>query len=360
MKLYCPHCGVKGSADDSYSGRKVKCPKCQGRFLAQSEMALESPAPLAPAPEEVLGQQDAMDLADFLDQLPDESDIFPEQDELPVGNALQELDAEAVELISDDFGDDSDIFEELDSLETIDPEETSLQDEAGLEEILGTEIEEIAEDSLDGIDITDGLDLPEDDFEDMADITDEEFSEGIDDVTDADTGEIQDVSGEDVDEDVAAGVDTLDEDEESTWLEEESDEPADSEDEVDEKLEQTDEQDRQNEGNRSHLAYLTTSEPKEEIYSEDEVEQEPYGIDKEQCWECGKDAGDEVFTPREGRLYCDDCLPEEEESQDDLEQEAALTNDVDSSSIIDKLVENEEQQSDSELSLWGKIKRFFT
>ena len=32
MKLHCPHCGVKGSADDSYRGRKVKCPKCLGIF----------------------------------------------------------------------------------------------------------------------------------------------------------------------------------------------------------------------------------------------------------------------------------------------------------------------------------------
>ena len=32
MKMFCPHCGVKGSADDSYIGRMVRCPKCKETF----------------------------------------------------------------------------------------------------------------------------------------------------------------------------------------------------------------------------------------------------------------------------------------------------------------------------------------
>lgn len=44
MKLHCPHCGVKGSAEDSYLGRKVKCPKCQGIFEVLSEVDAEPPA----------------------------------------------------------------------------------------------------------------------------------------------------------------------------------------------------------------------------------------------------------------------------------------------------------------------------
>ena len=41
MKIYCPHCGVKGSADDSYSGRKIKCPKCQEMFDLKPDMAID-------------------------------------------------------------------------------------------------------------------------------------------------------------------------------------------------------------------------------------------------------------------------------------------------------------------------------
>lgn len=43
MKIHCPNCGVKGSADDSYLGRKVKCPKCQGVFVAADESMAEQP-----------------------------------------------------------------------------------------------------------------------------------------------------------------------------------------------------------------------------------------------------------------------------------------------------------------------------
>lgn len=37
MKMHCPHCGVNGSADDSYVGRKVRCPKCDTVFRCQED-----------------------------------------------------------------------------------------------------------------------------------------------------------------------------------------------------------------------------------------------------------------------------------------------------------------------------------
>lgn len=37
MKMHCPHCGVKGSADDVYIGRKIRCPKCQEAFRCQAD-----------------------------------------------------------------------------------------------------------------------------------------------------------------------------------------------------------------------------------------------------------------------------------------------------------------------------------
>jgi hypothetical protein len=36
MKMFCPHCGVKGSADDSYIGRMIRCPKCKETFRCQT------------------------------------------------------------------------------------------------------------------------------------------------------------------------------------------------------------------------------------------------------------------------------------------------------------------------------------
>jgi ssDNA-binding Zn-finger/Zn-ribbon topoisomerase 1 len=42
----------------------------------------------------------------------------------------------------------------------------------------------------------------------------------------------------------------------------------------------------------------------------DGVEQSPYGVEKEQCWQCGKkDSVGVPFIAKDGRLYCADCLP---------------------------------------------------
>lgn len=32
MRIVCPSCGVSGTADDSYSGKKIRCPKCDEVF----------------------------------------------------------------------------------------------------------------------------------------------------------------------------------------------------------------------------------------------------------------------------------------------------------------------------------------
>jgi len=37
MKMFCPHCGVKGTADESYIGKMVKCPKCEATFEVSPE-----------------------------------------------------------------------------------------------------------------------------------------------------------------------------------------------------------------------------------------------------------------------------------------------------------------------------------
>lgn len=38
MKMTCPHCGVKGSADDSLFQKKVKCPKCLSLFNVNADL----------------------------------------------------------------------------------------------------------------------------------------------------------------------------------------------------------------------------------------------------------------------------------------------------------------------------------
>lgn len=36
MKIHCPGCGVSGSVSDSYTGRKIRCPKCQEVFRCRA------------------------------------------------------------------------------------------------------------------------------------------------------------------------------------------------------------------------------------------------------------------------------------------------------------------------------------
>ena len=44
MKMHCPHCGAKGSVDDVFIGRRIRCPRCQDTFRCEAE-----PAPSAAA-----------------------------------------------------------------------------------------------------------------------------------------------------------------------------------------------------------------------------------------------------------------------------------------------------------------------
>jgi uncharacterized membrane protein len=43
MNITCPLCGVRGTLADTFLGRKVRCPKCGGLFVAQPEGADASP-----------------------------------------------------------------------------------------------------------------------------------------------------------------------------------------------------------------------------------------------------------------------------------------------------------------------------
>jgi predicted Zn finger-like uncharacterized protein len=39
MKMHCPHCGAKGSVDDAYIGRRIRCPRCQETFRCEADPA---------------------------------------------------------------------------------------------------------------------------------------------------------------------------------------------------------------------------------------------------------------------------------------------------------------------------------
>lgn len=42
MKLICPHCGLKGTADDALLEKKVRCPQCQKVFRLHETSTVSS------------------------------------------------------------------------------------------------------------------------------------------------------------------------------------------------------------------------------------------------------------------------------------------------------------------------------
>ncbi|EKD37015.1 MAG: hypothetical protein ACD_75C01288G0005, partial [uncultured bacterium] len=98
MKIHCPHCGVKGSADDSYYGKNVKCPKCQEIFVALEAVTGERERDMADEPALSVSAGEQV-LAESLTDLRDEEDILDElgmlaEEETPV----EEVPAEETEI----------------------------------------------------------------------------------------------------------------------------------------------------------------------------------------------------------------------------------------------------------------------
>lgn len=230
MKTQCPHCGVKGSADDSYCGQKVKCPKCQGVFEAVA--ALSKVSPEEPVQTATYGEKSAEPSAPI-------SQILPED------QPQAEASTESLIYEEEDVLDWQDIVSEIDK--------------------------EMAEDSKREKEEEGSRAILHDFFESAVPVVDALGSHVVE---------------QQVDELV------------------EADRPAGDE------LQAINEP--------PIISGLTEEQGAEKIVL-DGVENQPYGIDKEQCWQCGKkDSVGVPFIAKDGRLYCPDCLPPEAAAHDDL------------------------------------------
>jgi uncharacterized membrane protein/Zn-finger nucleic acid-binding protein len=294
MKIHCPHCGVKGSADDSYSGRKVKCPQCSNIFEARQARAKDLPAESTPATEPASEAEFLRGEEVFSGMAGSGSGIDPDI----TGEDVVEVDEESLEdsLRCPHCGvkgsaDDSykgqkvkcpkcsGVFIVKGARGQYLPAEpvpvTGLSPE--------TDFPAVQEQSLGWADIASEIDLDETGGEAAAE---EEILEGA-----------------------SPGLNALLDD-----FEESAEEPS--------ALTPTEnvEQNREAESGPSdsmdfsQLEEISVIEEEDEpAEPPDEIEQEPYGIDTEQCWQCGKkDSVGESFIAKDGRLYCADCLPDEE------------------------------------------------
>ncbi|MGB3212314.1 MAG: hypothetical protein WBB19_16550 [Desulforhopalus sp.] len=290
MKLHCPHCGVKGSADDSYSGRQVKCPKCHGLFVLEPDVAFdlsEDPSPLSTPSTSTESLVSA-------DEAPFDEDEDSGEAGLNISSFVTTA-KETAELMKDLSGPEpEETAETTEQQEALDWEDVASEiDLQQVESETGESPEELMEggpadlsDSPGDFEASDGD--PEVAVESDR-IPDEMFSD--------------DIWAED--EDVAQEVQNLHEESaiidsaelESSEQEIESDLP-----EVDE-IAENDEQEGAGENDRSEQ-------------ESDEIELEPSGIEKEQCWQCGKAGSvDDPFVEKDGRKYCAACLSIEDSEE---------------------------------------------
>ncbi len=288
MKLYCPHCGIKGSAEDSYSGRTVKCPKCQGVFEVMPDMAIEQPVDTnlfsatstatteSPAPLDGFDTTSAVKDDLWEPGADEELSIDEGEEPVEVDKAAAESEAEpAPEAMQEETLD----WEDIASENALQPAEV--------------EIEEHQE-------------IPEESPADLNSLHDSFASPAADNDLVEEESDAEDQSGEDL---WAVVTNEPEEDEETDPEEAPIPAPADSEDidnALDDELEEAVEPDERfeedNLGDEDHL-----------VREDDEIELQPYGIDKEECWQCGsKESFGQPFIAKDGRLYCSDCAPVED------------------------------------------------
>ncbi|MBU1566459.1 MAG: hypothetical protein KJ630_12640 [Proteobacteria bacterium] len=244
MKIQCPHCGVKGSADESYHGQKVKCPKCHGVFPALPSIAETPPTELV---QSVPLAEESAEPGESLNHVLDEHEPEVSDQLLDVTDDILEVD------IGSQAEDLSDIFAANEA-----PADEQLQEEVNAPP-----------------------DAEEEDvlvWEDIASDIDKEMAEGAkrEKEQEGDPASLNDFF-----EDAA---------------------PAGDEPPV-----------------IAAAAFYPglSEEPGPDKNALDGVEHQPYGMDKEQCWQCGKkDSVGVPFIAQDGRLYCPDCVPVEQQDDD--------------------------------------------
>ncbi|BHH85009.1 hypothetical protein [Desulforhopalus sp. 52FAK] len=397
MKIYCPHCGVKGSADDSYSGRKIKCPKCQGMFDLKPDMAIdqdefltadlgaetvaetqgqevvrdEPTAEVASPVESALAElneepfEDSLDLDDEIDQEVDDSaaevdaeeQLDEEGDDLDWGSFEADLDKEiaaseqAEAQASDeleDFGEDEGPVVDLgDSDLSISDDELELAEEPTLADDLGDVLGTVDQD--DDALFDESLDTPVESDEDLTDI--EEVAEIIDAVDqEIEVEEIEDedsnlatLTAPDVAMPLFAGDDDKQREEIVTTKDSSPEEVMSF---ADADLPEVDEHDQPD---------VVIGDDTRDVV----VEDEPYGIDKEQCWQCGKkDSVGEPFVAIDGRLYCTECSPAEEGEEAVVEPVALAGANLDGGDIPEENLEGDEETKElkPQFTVGGVIK----
>jgi len=290
MKLYCPHCGVKGVADDSYRGKNIKCPKCQKIFIAaEPAVAIASEALIPSESREELRDEETLTEPEVpaeeeapVEALPAEEIVESEAVEeiIEVEAAREAVEAESVEEMVEEeellTPPVNDARPEEEETAVLDWDEIAAEIEARTAEDERREAGEKEE-------LPAGL---------FAETAEEEPA----------LPEAEEMAGPEIPEPLAA--ENAGTDDRLPDREELSGAVAESEVWQEEQLADAP---TAEEGREDHFIFEdrpTGTEPVQE------VEDQPYGMIKEQCWQCGKKNRSGVpFAASGGRLYCPACAP---------------------------------------------------
>jgi len=300
MKMICPHCGVKGSADDSLLDKKVKCPKCLGMFVV--DVGVLEPIPVAELDLEQVEETSAPSLDTAVDSEVDDmfNELLGSDSPSPPGEDFQESDIDRIltgemeadgELVegvaaalstieeepaSEWLGEEEDEDNTLTVIDDFPEEAISLDEKADDDELITLDDPGVADDIEDelSLDSEEDLSLESGKF-DWNDVEDEppalDASEEIEE--DEDTLEFDDEAGPEsdtleFDDEVGPESDTLefDDDEPNIIVDESEDE---SEEESDDDILEWDKDDKEDAGEEELSVF---DDEAEDLDQDDDVE----------------------------------------------------------------------------------------
>ncbi len=315
MKLHCPHCGVRGSAPDSYAGQKVKCPKCQGIFEVVPEIASEQ-------------QEEQLNPAALSAWMTESSPISGEVKSPAAADDVEETETE------EPLSNLEEEAEEIDE-RTAEPEEEPLAAEQ--EEMLTWE------------DVASELELQS---------TDDEKEEERQEIQDGDPANLSSL-----DDQFEAPADDLE------YLVEENNpakvEPVEFDNHLQERREDSEGTVPNDEIYEEELTKEEAGWIQESVRETDTVHPEPElkqdEIDSDQCRQCGKKGSvGEPLISKNGRLYCPECLPiEDEDGTEDSGREQVTDDTLEATGLnagATDFMENVDQESTTDFSAGSAIR----
>ncbi len=185
MKIDCPHCGVHGSVDDSFAGKKLRCPKCSKVFLLAEDIL-----PEVDDGTSMMGQEISPDKEPPISEpvaqglMATEADELVELEEVSLEGETaesEEITEEKLPEIQEDDSPAEEAFEEDDVLDLMDDEgeeePVALETCSGCGESLEPEfLETIGSKRLCALCLPDGEEeeTPEDSVEEEVDIAQDE------------------------------------------------------------------------------------------------------------------------------------------------------------------------------------------